>query len=292
MRKGWTWGLRIVGGLAAIAVIAFGVVWGWSEAIVVRNYSATAESVRAATSPEQIIVGKRLAAVFGCPDCHGPYLQGKLFIDEPNVARVHTPNLTLAAQRFNDGQLAQSIRQGVRPNGRALFAMPSEMYVNLRDDELAALLGYLRSLPVGGATTPPIEWRILARVALVAGEFEPAPALVANARINRPPDVGKHASGRHTALTACSECHGADLSGVPGVFGWPDTPDLAIAAAYDVDAFRRLMRTGIARGDRELTMMSDVARSRFSQLTDDEVDALHAYLKARAEALQRPGAVK
>jgi len=292
MRKGATWVLRIVVGLAGLAVVAWGVVWGWSEAIVARNYSATPESVRAATSPEQLIVGKRLAAVFGCPGCHGPSLQGRLFIDEPKVARVHAPNLTLAAQRFNDGQLAQSIRQGVRPDGRALFAMPAEMYVHLRDDELAAVLGYLRSLPVGGSKTRPIEWGMLGRVALVAGELEPAPVMVAKAKSKLPPDSAERAKGRHTALTACSECHGPDLGGLPGPFGSPGTPDLAIAAAYDVDAFRRLMRTGIALGDRELGLMSEVARDRFSQLTEDEVDELHAYLKARVEAFQRHGAVK
>jgi cytochrome c553 len=291
-RKGWTWGLRILGGIVGLAVIAWGVVWGWSEAIVSRNYTATAETVRAPSSPQQIIVGKRLASVFGCPDCHGADLQGKLFVDEPNVARVHAPNLTLAAQRLSDAQLAQSIRQGVRPDGRALFAMPSEMYVHLRDEELVAVLGYLRSLPAGGATTPPIEWRTLGRAALVVREFEPAPMLVAKARRVRPPDASEHARGRHTALIACSECHGPDLGGLPGPFGSRGTPSLAIAAAYDIDAFRRLMRTGIARGDRELGLMSAVARSRFSQLTDDEVDDLHAYLKARAEALQRPGDAK
>jgi cytochrome c553 len=292
MRKVWTWGLRIVGGIVGLALIAWVVVWGRSEAIIARSYSALAETGRAGSSPEQIVIGKRLAAVFGCSDCHGPGLQGKLFFDEPNVARVHTPSLTLAAQRFSDTQLAQSIRQGVRPDGRALFAMPSEMYVHLRDDELAAVLAYLRSLPVGGAMAPPIEWRILGRVGLVTGELEPAPALVAKAKSKLPPDAGEHARGRHTALTACSECHGPDLGGLPGPVGLPDTPDLAIAAAYDIDAFRRLMRTGIARGDRELGLMSAVARSRYSQLTDDEVDELHAYLKARAEALQRHGAAK
>jgi cytochrome c553 len=291
MTKRWTWISRIIVGLVGLALIAWGVIWGWSEAIVSRTYAATAETVRAAGSPQQIAVGKRLAAVFGCPDCHGAGLQGDVFVDMRYVARVHAPNLTLVAQQLSDAQLAQSIRQGVRSDDRALFAMPSEMYVHLRDDELAAVLGYLRSLPAGGAVMPPIEWRAVGRVALVAGEFEPAPVLVAKARIKRPPDAGEHARGRHTALTACSECHGPDLGGRPGPFGASGTPDLAIATAYDVDAFRRLMRTGIARGDRELGLMSAVARSRFSQLSDDEVDALHAYLKARAEAAgKRTGA--
>jgi cytochrome c553 len=292
MRNPWSWVSRIAIALAGLILIAGGVIWGWSEAIVSRTHTASEETVRAAASPQQIVAGKRLAAITGCPDCHGGGLQGDIFVDMPYVARVHAPNLTLVAQQLSDAQLAQSIRQGVRPDGRALFAMPSEMYVHLRDDELAAVLAYLRSLPAGGAAMPPIEWRAVGRFALLVGELEPAPVLVAKARIKRPPDAGEHPSGRHTALIACSECHGPDLGGLPGPFGAPGTPDLAIAAAYDVDAFRRLMRTGIARGDRQLGLMSTVARSRFSQLTDNEVDELHAYLKARAEAPQRQGAVK
>jgi mono/diheme cytochrome c family protein len=292
MHYRWRWVSRIAVGLAGALLIAGGVIWGWSTAIVSRTHTASEETVRAAGSVEQIGAGKRLAAVVGCPDCHGANLQGEIFADIPYVARVHASNLTLVAQQLSDAQLAQSIRQGVRPDGRALFAMPSEMYVHLRDDELADVLGYLRSLSAGGAAMPPIEWRVVGRVALVAGELEPAPVLVAKTRIKRPPDAGEHPSGRHTALIGCSECHGPDLGGLPGPFGAPGTPDLAIAASYDVDAFRRLMQTGIARGDRQLGLMSAVARSRFSQLTDDEVDELHAYLKARAEALLQQRAAK
>lgn len=291
MNKRWIWVVQLVGGLVGLVLIAWGAIWGWSQAVLARTYSASPETVGAATSPQQIAVGKRLVAVFGCPDCHGAGLQGDVFFDTPNVARVHAPNLTLLAQQLSDAQLAQSIRQGMRSDGRALFTMPSEMYVHLRDDELSAVLGYLRSLPVGGAPTPPIEWRILGRVQLLTDEFEPAPVLVAKARIKPPVDIAERARGRHTALTVCSECHGPDLGGLPATSGSAGPPDLAIAAAYDIDAFRRLMRTGIARGDRELGLMSAVARSRFSQLTDDEVDDLHAYLKARVEAAgKRTGA--
>jgi len=38
------------------------------------------------------------------------------------------------------------------------------------------------------------------------------------------------------------------------------------------------MLTGMARGGRELRMMSGVARWRFSHFRPDEVGALHAYL--------------
>ena len=44
------------------------------------------------------------------------------------------------------------------------------------------------------------------------------------------------------------------------------------------------MRTGKAAGNREIGLMSTVARGRFSQLTDAEVAAVHGYLRALAES--------
>jgi cytochrome c1 len=49
-------------------------------------------------------------------------------------------------------------------------------------------------------------------------------------------------------------------------------------AAYEEPAFRRLMREGIAIGDRELRMMSPVARGRFVHFTDQELEDLYAFL--------------
>ena len=49
------------------------------------------------------------------------------------------------------------------------------------------------------------------------------------------------------------------------------------------------MRTGNALGDRELPMMSGVARGRFAHLSDDEVRDLYAFLSERvARPTRRP----
>ncbi len=61
-----------------------------------------------------------------------------------------------------------------------------------------------------------------------------------------------------------------------------------MAAAYDPADFEKLLRTGVAAGDRRLGLMSASAPGRFNVLTTGEIAALHAYLRARAEAA--PGA--
>ena len=48
--------------------------------------------------------------------------------------------------------------------------------------------------------------------------------------------------------------------------------------AYTEEAFTHFMRTGKALGDRELELMSDMARNRFANFTDVEVHALYTFL--------------
>ena len=59
-------------------------------------------------------------------------------------------------------------------------------------------------------------------------------------------------------------------------------PNLDIVGAYDLAQFRTLMKTGVPPSRRNLGMMSAVARRDFSHFTDDEIEALHGYLVARA----------
>jgi cytochrome c553 len=86
---------------------------------------------------------------------------------------------------------------------------------------------------------------------------------------------------RWGASDACTECHGLDLT------GGEKAPDLRVAASYSAEAFTRLLRTGKAAGDRELELMSGVARRRFSHFNDAEIQALQTYLLARAASATR-----
>jgi len=108
-----------------------------------------------------------------------------------------------------------------------------------------------------------------------------APEQVDGARRRPPLDLGSpYAKGRHIAATVCSECHGTDLRGDATEGG----PDLDIAAAYEKEAFQRLLKTGVPPGGRDLGIMSKAAREDFRVFSDAEIDAIHSYLKARAQA--------
>jgi mono/diheme cytochrome c family protein len=202
-------------------------------------------------------------------------------VDEPLLARVVSPNLTIAAREYTDAELERIIRHGIRPDGRSVVVMPSGMFSVLDDADLGRIIAYVRSVPpVPGR---PREVRIgpLARLLFALGKFEPAAAEVSRAvalSASYPSGHDPMARGAYLARTACTECHGLDLR------GGDKAPDLRIAAGYSRDAFAHLMRTGKGLGDRELPLMSRVARRRFSHFTDNEIGALHDYLLARAAA--------
>jgi cytochrome c553 len=102
-------------------------------------------------------------------------------------------------------------------------------------------------------------------------------------------DLGApYVRGRQIAMTACGECHGTTLEGQTIS---PDhrPPNLSIVAAYARADFLKFMHTGKAIGNRELSMMSAVARVRVSHLSDADLNALYDYLAARGTKLTGGG---
>ena len=60
--------------------------------------------------------------------------------------------------------------------------------------------------------------------------------------------------------------------------GAPARPDLRMVGSYSRVDFATFMTTGKAAGERELVLMSAVARRRYSHFTDAEEDAVYNYL--------------
>jgi cytochrome c553 len=276
-----------LGALVVLALIASGLIYVRSERILGRTYEVPTVRVSVPNDAAAVREGERLVAVRGCfTDCHGRQGEGRVMFDQPMIARIVAPNLTSAVHRYNDAQLAGIIRQGVRPDGRSLLIMPSEAYVALTDEDLGRILAYLRSVPAVEGPGPSVSAGPLGRLGLAAGQFKTAAQLIADAPAP-PQATGDEASlGRYLAWTTCAACHGTDLRGSSN----PDftSPTLQVVAAYSAESFLRLMRTGVALGDRQLPVMGPQARQNLKFLTDAEIAALYAYLRALPEAAQRP----
>lgn len=268
---------------AAGAVVAGLIVFGFvTEGMLKRKDHPPLVPIVASSDAGAVTRGQHLGTIYGCMGCHGENLQGQGWFEDPREGALDSANLTRAMPHYTDAQLARAIRAGVRPDGSALWDMPSESWIEVTDAEVADLIAWLRTHPPAGKPSQNLRLTFVGRVALLMGKIRPSATYVAEARANPAFDAGPtFARGRHLASTVCSECHGSNLKGRPG-----DTPDLLMAAAYDDAHFRRLMKTGIGMGGQELGLMTMVARSRFSHLSEQDVTDLHAYLTARAERME------
>lgn len=279
------WWFAVIAAIVLGAAAFAGGVYLRSETVLHHRYPVAASARLPAPDAGSVARGAHLAVVLGCTDCHGDDLRGRAYPHPDPFAAVTAANLTLKARTYSDGDFARVIRNGLKPTGESVEFMPSGAFAHLGDADLAALVAYVRSLPAGGADVP--EWRLgwRARWQLATGTFAPGIVFFADAARRSPRDMGPATeAGRRIVSVACSECHGGDLAGVKG-----GPPDLAIVGAYDPGDFHRFLKTGIAAGGRELPMMSKVARKRFSQFTDQEVEAIRLYLVARANAAAESG---
>ena len=280
MKRVLVWVGKGLGALAALLVVVGLGAFAASEAMIRWPSPKVDVRLAAATDAGAAARGKRLANVYGCHDCHGARLEGKLFFDEMPVGRLAGPNLSKAMVHQSDADLARAIRTGVAADGRNLWIMPSDSFAQLSDGETADLIAYLRTFPARAGQANVREFGPVGRIGILIGKFRSAPQILKAGPGAASIDLGpQYAQGRSLAR-ACAECHGRDLKGGPTV----NAPDLAIAGAYEPEDFERLLRTGVAAGNRKLGLMSEIAPARFSTLSHEEIGALQAYLKARAGA--------
>ena len=281
MRRFWKWAAYGGAGAAVLAVAALGYVYAASEQIIARRYPLPPSHVHASTDPNVIALGKHLVRPYGCADCHRPNLQGTFIPDFGMSSR----NLTRLAATFTDADFDRAIRKGLRPDGTSVAeAMPADAFQYMPDGDVTAIISYIRSLKPAGADIPSPSFGLMLRVGVLAGKAH-ADAYWFGMQ-KRALDLGpRYARGRELAMSACGECHMTALTGGPEGIPGPRPPNLSIVASYERGDFVKFMRTGKAAGNRELPMMSAVARVRISKLTDAELNALYDYLAARGRKL-------
>jgi cytochrome c553 len=267
------------GGLFGLVVLTGSAFYSLSQLRINKTYHRLATVTHVVATPELLARGEHLAVTRGCAGCHEPDLRGQMFWEEKGVGRQYAANLTLKAQSYSDADLDRAIRGGIDKHGHPLWDMPSAMYADLTDADTAAIIAYIRSKPAGGKAHPDKYFAEGWRWEIIRDAEPHSSARHVDDR-KVPPDLGPElAAGRYIAMTACTECHGGTLEGLHG--GHMKTPDLAIVAGYSDAEFVRLMRTGVPTGGRKLELMSEVAKSRFSHFSDEEISGLYAYLKAR-----------
>ena len=194
----------------------------------------------------------------------------------PNI----TPDVATGAGGWTDDMLARAIREGIGHDGRALYwGMWYRSFAGLADEDLAAVVVYLRTLPPVRNALPPT---VLPADEQAANARNPKPI---TAPVTGPATDDTKALGRYLLGVAdCAGCHTAwEAPRNPGLFGGGNEVGRgsrkAFSAnltrhesgvAYPREAFISVMHTG--KGGSLHPIMPWTA---FSGLTDDDLGAMY-----------------
>src|SRR5262249_2630973 len=139
------------------------------------------------------------------------------------------------------------IRNGVDAKGNWLIVMSYTNAGKLSDDDIQAVIAYIRSRPPSGEKTPepPDELNPLG-LGMLGAAMLPAGKPVLDGVIKAPAKSSSAQYGEYIlSYQDCRECHGSKLTG--GVHGQlaPIGPGLNLVKDWTVDGFISTMRTGI-----------------------------------------------
>jgi mono/diheme cytochrome c family protein len=194
----------------------------------------------------------------------------------------------------SDGKLARAIRHGVDRNG-GMAPLMKLAVGNMSDEDLTAVVSYLRTLPPKGTVVAPDEWGIIAKV--ISSKFLPnqAPPLrhvpQGGVSVERGAYIANGPGfcyGCHTALDMSTfELTGPRFSGEPTAEPDPFDPKMEIAApnltpdketgwinTWTEEAFlARFKAPRLIKG-------SKMPWENFGRMTEDDLRSVYRYLRS------------
>jgi len=151
LKKVLKWIGIILGGLIGLLVLAFIVLYFVGSSKANKTHDIPVETVSIPADAEAIQRGEHLATIYICTSCHTKNLGGELSFAVPGMLSIPTPNLTSGVggigSFYTDEDWVRAIRHGVGHDGRALFIMPSNVFHSLNDEDLGAVIAYIKSVP-------------------------------------------------------------------------------------------------------------------------------------------------
>ncbi len=276
-------------GLAALLVVGAAVVGTQlAERKRMRQINVTVQPVAYTSDAQALERGKYLFQSRGCVECHGANGGGRDFVNDGKGTRIAGPNITPGGvvAGYQPEDWVRTIRHGVKPNGRPVLIMPSEDYNRLTNEDLAALVAHVRSLPPQKGGSAVVELPLPAWVLYGFGAIPDAAQRIDHSLPPSTP-VAAAVTAQHGAYVAnmCIGCHGVKLSGgkIPG--GPPDWPAAAnitpgegsaMVRYQDAAQFMAMMRSGKRPDGSAIKVMPFGS---LSAMSDVDIQALYAYLK-------------
>ena len=235
-------------------------------------------------TPEQIARGQHLAAAF-CVECHSTTrdfpMTGGVDVgrDLPvDLGSFYSANLTPAGplKDWSDGEIFRALRENVDRDGKRLAMMNGTNVRYISDEDMIALIAYLRSQePVEKEVPLPLDQPNFLAVLMSGAGLIPDRPLV-EAPIVAPAKEATAEYGHFmTSFLDCKSCHGDNLSGGDSPIG-PKGPSLRVVKGWTLEEFINTLRTGVDPTGHQLSPLMPWRST--GRLDDVELSALYQYL--------------
>ena len=278
-----------VGGVVTTLVLLIVIISGIGGMTIEKTMDVMVAPVAVPTDPDALERGRHFVeSIALCQECHGESLEGQVLGDDRLFGRLAPANLTGGkggvGGSLTDLDYVRAIRHGVGRGGKAIPFMPSELYNKIGDEDLGAMIAYLRSVPPIDNEVPKSRLRLIARIITVFDQsLLPANLIDYETPRSPAPEPGVTTEyGQYLAMM-CTLCHGPDLGGasIPdgsGVRAPNITQGGALGASSEED-FINTLRTGVTPSGNNLDR-ENMPWDRLSKMTDDELEALWLYVRS------------
>ena len=282
--------MYLVVGIVVIAGLGVAGLYAWTNRELKVTVADGTHAFTAPTTDSAVARGEHVTrALAKCADCHGDDFGGKVMAADPAIGTIAAPNITTGrgsrVTAFADADFERAIRHGTAGDGRRLLIMPSNEYQHLSDDDVAAIIAYIRTVPPVDRDEVPNRPGPLARALYAAGEMPwfPADQVTHGAEVVAAVTVDSTVEyGKYLAMGGCSGCHGANYSGgkIQGAPpDWPMSANLTPTglSSYDYAAFAKALTEGVRPDGSHLNPVMPVQATKL--MTPVEMTAVWKYLQ-------------
>ena len=280
----------VVGSLVGLVLVAGFVMFLVGNARLNKTYDFPSSELVLPTDEASLEQGKHRVESL-CAGCHGPDLSGiEKWFDAGPLGTIDSANLTSGdggiGSFYTTEDFVAAIRHGIDEEGKPIFMPAVTSTSQLSDEDLAAIIAYLKTVPPVDHKTNGKNFTPLAKILFVVGVLPSLPVEVVSHDLHvTAPEAGPTAEyGEYMVNTNdCRVCHGPDLNGGP----FPDptvtkiSPNLTPGgevAFWSEEDFIKAIRTGITPSGHQLDP-EFMPWKDYGKFYDDELKAIYAYLK-------------
>ena len=290
MKKIFKWIGIVFGSLIGLVLVLAAVFYSMGNARLNKTYDFPPSNIVLPTDAASIEYGKHRAETL-CQGCHDADLSGiEGWFNADPLGTVDSANLTSGeggiGQEFTtDEDYVNAIRHGIDPEGKPIFMPAVVSTSHLSDEDLGAIIAYVKSVPPVDHLTKGQQFKPLAKIMLAAGVLGklPVESVSHETHVTAPERAVSVGYGGYLVDTNdCRVCHGPQLNG--GQYPDPTinliSPNLTTGGDpgfWTEEQFINTIRTGTTPGGHELNP-DYMPWKDYKLMTDDELKAIFLYL--------------